>query len=404
MRRGWFQSSLLTSVATNGHAPYKAVLTHGFVLDEKGAKMSKSLGNVVDPLLVINGGANEKQQPAYGADVLRLWVASVDYSVDVAIGPSILKQVFESYRKLRGTLRFLLGNVHDYDPARHAVSHGELPLMDRHMLHSYRALLAAASDAYGGFHFGALYRALNVFLAVDLSSRYFELAKDRLYIRDGAAPQRRACQTVLHEMLRGLLAVMAPITPHMCEDAWRHLPYPADKPASVFQAGLPALRDEWQLDSGALATVDAAFTAKDVALKALEQARADKLIGAPLDAHVLLHVSDDAARARLAALNGSDNGVDALKWLFITSQVTVVEDAAQAAGEHVVREATPVGEVTAAVVRAAGARCERCWHYSSHVGECAAHPQLCERCAPLVQALGFESPVPAPVPQPAGAA
>lgn len=393
--RGWFQSSLLTSVAVNGHAPYRAVLTHGFVLDERGVKQSKSAGNVVDPLSIINGGSNQKQQPAYGADVLRLWAASVDYAVDVSIGSTILKQVFESYRKLRGTLRFLLGNLHDFRPEEHAVPWDELPLMDRHMLARLREERAAVAEEYGRFGFGAVYRAVNLLVSVDLSAQYFELAKDRLYIRALDAPQRRSCQTVLHAALRHLLATMAPITPHMCEDAWQSLRRAggAAGAGSVFEAGVPDAPDEWRLDEESAAAVRAALGVKDVALKALENAREAKVVGAPLDACVVLAVTDAAARARLQALNAAGNGVDELQYLFVTSEVEVVEDLEGAGCEHTAdAEVEGVGHVVAGVRGAAGVRCERCWHYSADVGQDTEHPRICGRCVPVVKAAGFKLP------------
>lgn len=382
-------------MAVTGHAPYKAVLTHGFVLDEQGTKMSKSIGNVVDPLSIIDGGKNQKKEPAYGADVLRLWAASVDYSVDVSIGAGILKQVFESYRKIRGTLRFMLGNLHDFQPEEHSVAWEDLPLMDRQMLARVREESAAVADEFGRFNFGMVYRAVNLFVSVDLSSQYFELAKDRLYIRALDAPQRRSCQTVLYAALRHLLAVMAPITPHMCEDAWQSLRRAgaAGGAASVFEAGVPAAPEEWRLDDDAAAAVRDAFGVKDVALKAMENARAEKAVGAPLEACVVLAVEDAAARARLQHLNAAGNGVDELMYLFVTSEVEVVESLEGAGCEHTAEaEVAGVGRVAAGVRRAAGARCERCWHYSTELGADAEHPQLCGRCLPVVKATGFSLP------------
>jgi isoleucyl-tRNA synthetase len=390
--RGWFQSSLLTSVAVTGSAPYKQVLTHGFVLDEKGQKMSKSLGNVVDPFLVIDGGANAKKQPAYGADVLRLWVASVDYTVDVGIGDAILKQVFESYRKIRGTLRFLLGNVHDFDPAQHAVAWAELPLADRFLLHRLRSVLEEVDAAYRAHNFSAVYRAINVFVSGDLSSMYFELAKDRLYIRGADAAQRRSCQMVLRLVLCSLLAALAPITSHMCEDAWQHLPHSAAEGLSVFNQGLPSLPAD-ELSEDDRETFESALAVKDVALKALEKAREAKDIGSPLDAHVMLAIEDPALREKLQKVNSSDNGVDALKYLFVTSQVSVVEALADGECPHVEDMAVEgVGAVQAGVRRADGSRCERCWHYCDSVGHNIEHPQVCSRCMPVVEATGFKLP------------
>lgn len=388
----------MTSVAVNGHAPYKAVLTHGFVLDEKGVKQSKSAGNVVDPLSIIEGGKNQKKEPAYGADVLRLWAASVDYAVDVSIGATIIKQVFESYRKLRGTLRFLLGNLHDFRPDEHTVPWDTLPLMDRHMLSRLRQEGESIAAEYQRFGFGAVYRAVNLLVSVDLSSQYFELAKDRMYIRALDAPQRRSCQTVLYAALRHLLAAMAPITPHMCEDAWQSLRRSggASDAVSVFEAGVPDAPPEWQLDPDSDAVVSAALGVKDVAMKALENAREAKVVGAPLEACVVLAIDDADVRARLQGLNMSQNGVDELKYLFVTSAVEVVESLEGTGCEHTAEaDVDGVGRVTAGVRRAAGVRCARCWHYSTDVGEDSEHPHICGRCVPVVRAAGFKLPEPA---------
>ena len=339
------------------------------------------------------------QDPAYGADVLRLWVSSVDYAVDVAIGRNILKQVFDAYRKLRGSLRFLLGNVHDYVPSRHAVDAASLPLMDRYMLHRFRKLSLSINVSFDGYNFGAIYRALNSFLSTDLSAFYFELGKDRLYIRGADSAQRRSCQTVLHAMLRGLLAAVAPITPHMAEDAWRNMPAAEGRASvSVFQAGLPEVLDAWELSAEDLQTAEYAMAVKDVAMQALERARTAKAIGAGLDARVALCVENAEARATLAALNDSDNGVDGLKWSCVTSAVDIVAE--PEASEFEISESVPgLGKVTASVFKASGVRCERCWHHSERVGDDATHPKLCERCAPVVQQLGFEAPVAAAAPE-----
>ena len=314
-------------------------------------------------------------------------------------------QVFDSYRKLRGTLRFLLGNVHDFDHTSNAVPGANLPLMDRYMLHRFRQLSLDVNAAYGAYNFGAIYRAVNVFLSVDLSSFYFELGKDRLYIRGDDSLQRRACQTVLHTMLQGLLAAMAPVTPHMCEDAWQNLPHWQGKAQSLFQAGMPQLDVAWELSESDLQTASLAIRVKDVAMQALERARGAKDIGSGLDARVALHVEDEDARARLATMNNADNGVDNLKWLFVVSEVDLVnhkEDGHHTASETV----SGCGMVTATVTKAPGLRCERCWNYSMRVGDAPAHPTLCERCVPVVEEQGFELPQKEaePEPQPAAAA
>ena len=241
--RGWFQSSLLTSVAAAGAAPYKAVLTHGFVLDERGFKMSKSLGNVVDPRRVIDGGPDAVAEPAYGADTLRLWVASVDYTSDVLIGPGIIKQLSETYRKMRGTLRYLLGNLHDFDPAAHAVAWEALPATDRVALRRLGALVAEVEEAYGAYNFARVFGALNAFTVTYLSSFYLDCAKDRLYVRNGDAPSRRAAQTVLAAVLArnfveaDIAAGWPPSYPILLQDPstgrWQPLPAPDGTPARI---------------------------------------------------------------------------------------------------------------------------------------------------------------------------
>ena len=230
--RGWFQSSLLTSVAVNGYAPYKTVLTHGFVLDEKGYKMSKSLGNVVDPNLVINGGADQKKNPGYGADVLRLWVASVNYASDVCIGDSIIKQCFDSYRKLRNTARYLLGSLSDFDPSTHLVPYDELPSLDRYLLSQLDGFVAESKVAYDEYMFSRIYSLLQQFAVTDLSNFYLDIAKDRLYISSADEQRRRTCQTTLHHVLHALTAVLAPILPHMAEDIWQNIPYDTEVSSS----------------------------------------------------------------------------------------------------------------------------------------------------------------------------
>jgi isoleucyl-tRNA synthetase len=212
-------------VAVNGHAPYKKVLTHGFALDEQGRKMSKSLGNVVDPQIVIDGGKNQKQDPPYGADVLRLWVSSVDYTSDVPLGSNILKQMADVYRKIRNTARFLLGNLHDFDPAKDAVPYGDLPELDRYMLHRITEVFAEVKDAFDSYQFFRFFQTVQNFCVVDLSNFYLDIAKDRLYISAADSPRRRSCQTVLAIAIENLARAIAPVLCHMAEDIWQNLPY-----------------------------------------------------------------------------------------------------------------------------------------------------------------------------------
>lgn len=299
--RGWFQSSLLTSIATNSVAPYKTVLTHGFVLDENGRKMSKSLGNVVDPIIVIEGGKNQKQEPAYGADILRLWVSSVDYSSDVPLGKNILKQIADIYRKIRNTARFLLGNIHDFDPAKDAVAYEEMPKLDRYMLHRMTEVFAEVKDGFDKFQYFRFFQTIQNFCVVDLSNFYLDIAKDRLYISANDAFRRRSCQTVLVVAVESLAKAIAPVLPHMAEDIWQNLPYPTPY-KSVFESGWVKLEEKWHNPELVKLWEELRKTRTEVN-KVLEKARAEKAIGAPLEAKVLLYVTDTKLREKIQAFN-----------------------------------------------------------------------------------------------------
>jgi len=301
--RGWFQSSLLTSVATNGCAPYKTVLTHGFVLDEQGRKMSKSLGNVMDPLIAINGGKNQKQDPPYGADIMRLWVASVDYSSDVLIGKTILKQMSDVYRKIRNTARFLLGNLQGFDPTTQAVHYEQMPELDRYMLHRISEVFAEVTAAFESYQFYRFFQTVQNFCAVDLSNFYLDIAKDRLYISAVESERRRSCQTVLAVAVESLARAIAPVLCHMAEDIWQHLPYPTPH-ESVFEAGWVQPNERWR-DPELAAKWKQLRDIRTEVNKVLEQARSEKAIGSSLDAKLLLYVADPALRQQLEDLNPS---------------------------------------------------------------------------------------------------
>ena len=360
--RGWFQSSLLTSVAVNDCAPYKSVLTHGFVLDEKGQKMSKSLGNVVDPLVIINGGKNLKQEPAYGADVLRLWVSSVDYSGDVPIGKTIISQMSDVYRKVRNTARFLLSNLYDFNPATDAVPYEELSELDRYILHRHREVCMEITDAFETYQFFRFFQAVQNFCVVDLSNFYLDIGKDRLYISSPNVERRRQCQTVLALILENLTKAIAPVLSHMAEDIWKHLPYETAQ-ESVFQAGWLNVPERWNQPDLAEDWV-LLRQVRDEVNKALEAARSDKLIGASAEAKVLLTVGDAHLHELLS------DRADFLRYLFITSQVELVQG-----GKGIEVE----------VQKADGKKCVRCWNYSTQVGEFSDHPELCERCVSALQ-------------------
>ncbi len=243
--RGWFQSSLLTSVAVNDIAPYKTVLTHGFALDEQGRKMSKSEGNVVDPNTIIEGGKNQKVEPAYGADVLRLWVSSVDYSGDVRIGKNIIKQMNDVRGKIRNTARFLLGSLDDFDPEKDTVPFEELPELDRYMLHRITEVFEEVTEAFESFQFFRFFQTVQNFCVVDLSNFYLDVAKDRLYISAKDAFRRRSCQTVLKIALDNLARAIAPVLSHTAEDIWQYLPYKTPY-KSVFEAGWVQVEEKWR--------------------------------------------------------------------------------------------------------------------------------------------------------------
>ncbi|MFM7734339.1 MAG: isoleucine--tRNA ligase [Cyanobium sp.] len=386
--RGWFQSSLLTSVAVNGHAPYRRVLTHGFTLDEKGRKMSKSLGNVVDPAVLVEGGKNEKQEPAYGADVLRLWVSSVDYSADVPLGPGIVKQLADVYRKVRNTARYLLGNLHDFDPrpaaeGGDAIPVAELPLLDRWMLARTAQLIEEVSADFERFEFYRFFQALQNFCVVDLSNVYLDIAKDRLYVSGAADFRRRSCQTVLQLVVERLAGLIAPVLCHMAEDIWQNLPYPVAE-RSVFERGWPTAPAEWQLDAEAQAALRELLALRGLVNRQLESCRGQGTIGASLEAQVQLEpgagADAEALRGALALLeNRGDPRVDVLAdWLLVSG--LRIGDQVPAT---VLAEANEAG-VTVRVARAYGSKCERCWHYENDIGHHAHHPTLCGRCVAVL--------------------
>ncbi|MBF2064558.1 MAG: isoleucine--tRNA ligase [Calothrix sp. C42_A2020_038] len=373
--RGWFQSSLLTSVAVHEQAPYKIVLTHGFTLDEKGFKMSKSLGNVLDPNTVIEGGKNQKEEPPYGADVLRLWASSVDYTSDQRIGKNILKQLGDIRGKIRNTARVLLGNLHDFDPEKHLVPFEKLPAVDRYMLHRMTEVFKEVTDAFETFQFFRFFQTVQNFCVVDLSSFYIDIAKDRLYISTPDGFRRRSCQTVLYYALDNLTRAIAPVLCHLAEDIWQFLPYQTPY-KSVFEAGWVKLDNQWENPELATFWEKMRDIRNDVN-KVLEQARVDKKIGSSLEAKVLLYVADEKLRSAVRTLEIDTNGIDELRYLFITSQATVLDSAQQLEGlkYNLITDNWGIG-----VVDAEGEKCDRCWNYSTHVGESKEDPLLCERC------------------------
>lgn len=374
--RGWFQSSLLTSVATQGIAPYETVLTHGFVLDEKGNKMSKSLGNVVDPMVIIEGGNNKKQDPPYGADILRLWVSSIDYSADVRIGKNILQQLADMYRKIRNTARFLLGSLHDFDPATQAIPYAELPQLDKYMLHRTTEVFEDISNAFESYQFFRFFQAVQNFCVVDLSNFYLDIAKDRLYISQVDSTRRRSCQTVLAIVLENLTRAIAPVLCHTAEDIWQFLPYKQPTP-SVFASGWVKLDPTWHKPELAAPWTTLRELRNEVN-KVMEQARNDKMIGSSLDAKVILWSSDTQVQHLLEAYQKDEKQqVDELRYLFLASQVELASSAEIIASS---KYKSQTSQFSIGINSANGEKCERCWNYSERVGEFTEYPTICERC------------------------
>ncbi len=365
--RGWFNSSLCTSVATTGKAPYRTVLTHGFLIDEQGRKMSKSLGNVTDPLDVI------KQ---LGADILRLWVSSADYKVDVAASPGILRQMAEAYRKIRNTARYLLGNLYDFDPAKDMVAYHDLPELDKWALLKLHKLLRRVLEAYRNYEFHVVYHTVHNFCAVEMSAFYLDIIKDRLYTSAPSAQGRRAAQAVMFQIISALVKVLTPILAFTAEEIWRYVPKTAGDPVSVQLCDLPEVQAEY-LDEELEAKWEKIIKVRDEVAKALEAARRDKVIGHSLDARVTLWTGRELARF-LTPLK------DELAPVFIVSQVELAESGQAPAGAFTSEE---IEGLQVGVSPAAGAKCERCWTYREDVGRADEHPAICGRCVQVVKTI-----------------
>ncbi|GBF33336.1 isoleucyl-tRNA synthetase [Desulfocucumis palustris] len=364
--RGWFNSSLSTSVAVTGKAPYRAVLTHGFLVDEQGRKMSKSLGNVVDPLKVI------KQM---GADILRLWVSSADYRGDLAVSNSILKQTSEAYRKIRNTGRFLLGNIYDFDPVKDRVAYADMQEMDRWALLRLQRLIEKVLSAYRDYEYHTVYHAIHNFCTVDMSALYLDMIKDRLYTFVPASTERRSAQTVLYHVLQALVRLLTPVLAFTTEEIWRYIPKTPDDPISVQLTDMPAVDDEY-LDAELEQKWNRLLELRAVVTRALETARQEKKIGNSLEAEVELYSRGEVYDLLLSMEKD-------LSVIFIVSGVKLYS-AGVPEGAAVSEDIKDFG-VT--VKKAAGEKCERCWMYNQGVGRGAEHPALCPRCAGVIKEL-----------------
>ena len=338
--RGWFQSSLLTAVATSGRAPYMTVLTHGFVLDGEGKKMSKSLGNTVAPQDIIK---------VYGVDVLRLWAASVDYRNDVRIGETAIKQMVEIFKKMRNTSRFLLGNLYDFNPTADYVFYKDLKAIDKFALHKLNTLIANVTEAFENYEFYKYFQHLQNFAAADLSSFYLDIVKDRLYTAGKKSLSRRACQTVMYEISQALTRMLAPVMPHQAEDIWQNTPEAQRHGLeSILLSDWPVTNAKWANEA-----IDVEFSKilklREIVTKAIEPLRADKKIGSSLEVAVYVQGGDKTLLEKYAS---------ELPNLFIVSQAELTNDKP----ENVLNEYSE-DAYTIYVTKAHGEKCERCWKY-----------------------------------------
>ena len=355
--RGWFNSSLLVGLEAKGASPYRTCITHGFVLDEQGRAMSKSAGNVIEPKSVIDQN---------GAEVLRLWVAMLNYKEDAPFGGEILQRLVEAYRKIRNTWRFLLGNLSDFDPDKDSVPIAELEPLDRWALAKNAEIGSRILKAYDEYEYHQVFHAVYQYFTVDLSAFYLDVLKDRLYCSAETSRLRRSAQTALFRILADSLRLMAPILPFTTEEAWDALPAFREKDASVHLAIFPAYGDP-VLSAEESQDWNHLLALRDQVLKELEKARERKLIGNALEARVKLGLP-----ASLAGV--ADRYRDMLRALFIVSDVAV--------------GITSGPETTVEVEPAAGGKCRRCWNYSTHLGASASHPDLCDRCEDVVGGAG----------------
>jgi isoleucyl-tRNA synthetase len=358
--RGWYNSSLITGTAVRGSAPYKAILSHGFTLDGEGKKMSKSLGNTIDPNKVCN---------SLGADILRLWVSSVDYQADMRISDNILSQITEVYRKIRNTLRFLLSNLTGFDPAVDRVNADQLEELDRFTLGQLDRMTERVIAAYENYEFHIVYQSVHHFCSVELSALYLDIVKDRLYASAPNAAGRKAAQTVLYEALTVITKLIAPVLPHTADEVWKFIPG-VDQP-SVQLSQMPKVKQN-RYDEALAEKWLQFIEIRDEVLKALEEARNKKLIGNALGAAVELFADEQT----VSLLSQFDH----LELLFIVSKVTVH------AKEKAPSDAIHFKKLSVLVTAADGEKCERCWNVTPEVGKDISHPTLCTRCASVVSA------------------
>ena len=355
--RGWFQSSLLTSVACNGIAPYKQVLTHGFVTDGQGRKMSKSLGNGVAP-----GDVADK----YGADILRLWALSSDYTTEVSLSDDILKQISEVYRKIRNTARYILGNTYDYNPDE-PVKYDELQEIDKWALTRLNKLVRNCTENYDNYNFSGCYHDINQFCVTDMSNFYLDIIKDRLYTSKKESLERKSAQTTMYIILNSLVKILAPIISFTAEEIWKAMQHSKEENVeSVMLTDFPTVNAKYDNEE-ITEKWNKIIKLKDIVSKELENARTNKIIGHSLNAKVTMY-------AEGKQYDFIKENLELLKTVFIVSKVDVMENAR--------KDEVKIG---VKVEQASGKKCERCWMYSETVGENKEHPTICHRCSENIE-------------------
>ncbi|MDK7114070.1 isoleucine--tRNA ligase [Staphylococcus pettenkoferi] len=356
--RGWFNSSITTSVATRNRSPYKMLLSHGFVMDGEGKKMSKSLGNVIVPEQIV------KQK---GADIARLWVSSVDYLADARISDEIIKQTADVYRKIRNTLRFMLGNVNDFNPETDAIAEADLLEVDRYILNRFREFTASTIKNYDNFDYLNIYQEVQNFINVELSNFYLDYGKDILYIEERSAHKRRSMQTVLYQIVVDMTKLLAPILAHTADEVWSYIPHVQEE--SVHLTDMPQVQD---VDTELVEKWNTFMKLRDDVNRALEIARNEKVIGKSLEAKVTIGSNSDFDATEFL------QGFEDLQQLFITSQAEVVDNVEGGASyAH--------GDIK--VEHADGEKCQRCWNYSEELGSVGELTDLCPRCQAVVKTL-----------------
>ena len=361
--RGWFQSSMLTAIATKGIAPYKTVITHGMIVDEERQKMSKSLGNGISPQEILD---------QYGADILRLWVSSADYRQDMRISKEMFKHLAQNYLKIRNTARYILGNLEGFDPKTDMVAYNDLCELDRWALMKLNDLVAKVIKGYDDYEFHVVLHAIHNFCVVDMSNFYLDVIKDRLYCEEKNGVLRRSAQTAMYDILDALVRMIAPILCFTADEIWQAMPHrDGDDAANIVLNAMPKVNPAWAFAEEASSKWDKLIALRDDVNKALEEARKNKVIGKPLEAWVTVYADDETA-ALLETVPA-----DELAALCIVSKLRVI----RGNGEGMQGENLPV---QIAIERASGDKCERCWMYVDSIGQDSKHPTLCARCAAVV--------------------